>query len=103
MDVYLLVGNPRTRKSSLIRCLSGCFNRNVRDIQLLSGRAPIRLYARAGSAQRPRRRNTFGVCRRCSLSKRLSLLEGVPSLPGRASGLAHEPPVVARTQCSLTK
>ena len=55
MDVYLLVGNPRTRKSSLIRSLSGCFNRNVRDIQTLSGRTPIRLYARAGSAQDSRK------------------------------------------------
>jgi hypothetical protein len=49
MDVYLLVGNPRTRKSSLIRCLSGCFNRNVRDIQLLSGRGPLPRVAAAGA------------------------------------------------------
>ena len=55
MDVYLVIGNPNTRKSSLIRSLSGCFNRNLRDIQLLDGRTPIRLYARAGSAQDSRK------------------------------------------------
>jgi hypothetical protein len=55
MDAYLLIGNPNTRKSSVIRSLSGCFNRSVRDIQLLQGKAPLRLYARASSVQQSRR------------------------------------------------
>jgi len=55
MDAYLVIGNNHTRKSSLVRCLSGCFNRSVRDIQLINGRAPMRLYARAGAAQETRK------------------------------------------------
>lgn len=55
MDIYLLVGNSHTRKSSIARSLSGCFNRSVRDIQLVNGRAPLRLYARVGAAQETRR------------------------------------------------
>jgi len=55
MDAYLLVGNSHTRKSSIARCLSGCFNRSVRDIQLINGRAPLRLYARVGAAQETRK------------------------------------------------
>ncbi len=55
MDLYILIGNTHTRKSSLVRCLSGCFNRSVRDIQTVDGRAPLRLYARVGSAQETRK------------------------------------------------
>ena len=51
MDLYLVVGNPNTRKSSLIRSLTGCFNRSVRDILPTGGKAPLRLYARVGSLQ----------------------------------------------------
>lgn len=51
MDLYLLVGNPRTRKASVMRSLSGCFNRSLREIQPLDGRQPIRLYARIGALQ----------------------------------------------------
>src|SRR5512147_1879069 len=51
MDLYLVVGNPHTRKSSLVRALSGCFNRSLRDIQPQVGRRSLRLYARAGSLQ----------------------------------------------------
>ncbi len=50
MDAYLLIGNANTRKTSVIRSLSGCFNRSVRDIQLQSGR-PVRFYARVGALQ----------------------------------------------------
>jgi hypothetical protein len=51
LDTYLLIGNPNTRKSSLARCLTGCFNRSVRDIQRLGDTAAVRLYARVGSLQ----------------------------------------------------
>lgn len=51
MDAYIVIGNPNTRKSSVIRSLTGCFNRSVRDIQLASGAAPLRVYARVGSLQ----------------------------------------------------
>jgi hypothetical protein len=51
MDAYLLIGNPHTRKASVVRSLSGCFNRSVRDIQPLAARAPLKLYARAGALQ----------------------------------------------------
>lgn len=51
MDLYLVVGNPNTRRASLVRSLTGCFNRSVRDIELVSGKAPLRLYARVGSLQ----------------------------------------------------
>ena len=51
MDLYLLVGNTHTRKSSVARSLTGCFNRSVRDIALSSGRSTLRLYARVGALQ----------------------------------------------------
>lgn len=51
MDLYLVVGNPNTRRASLVRSLTGCFNRSLRDIELVSGKAPLRLYARVGSLQ----------------------------------------------------
>lgn len=51
MDIYLVVGNLNTRKSSLVRSLTGCFNRSVRDIQPLSDGTPLRLYARAAALQ----------------------------------------------------
>jgi hypothetical protein len=51
MDAYIVIGNPNTRKASLVRCLTGCFNRSVRDIQPLGGKAALRLYARVGSLQ----------------------------------------------------
>lgn len=56
VDLYTVIGNARTRKSTLVRCLSGCFNRSVRDIQPATGRAAFRLYARAGSLQETRTR-----------------------------------------------
>ena len=51
MDAYLVVGNSNTRRSSVIRSLTGCFNRSLRDIVPASGAAPLRLYARAGALQ----------------------------------------------------
>jgi len=51
MDAYLVIGNPNTRKASVLRSLTGCFNRSVRDILPLGGRTPLRLYARIGSLQ----------------------------------------------------
>ncbi len=50
MNAYLLIGEPGTRKSSLLRSLTGCFNRNERDIQLLDGRT-ISIYARVSTLQ----------------------------------------------------
>ena len=51
MDAYIVVGNPNTRKASVVRSLTGCFNRSVRDIQPLGGKAALRLYARVGTLQ----------------------------------------------------
>jgi hypothetical protein len=51
MDTYIVIGNPNTRKASVVRSLSGCFNRSVRDIQPLSGKPLLRLYARVGTLQ----------------------------------------------------
>ena len=51
MDLYLVVGNPNTRKASVVRSLTGCFNRSVRDIQPLGGKPLLRLYARVGTLQ----------------------------------------------------
>jgi hypothetical protein len=51
MDAYLVIGNPNTRKASLVRSLTGCFNRSVRDIQPLGDMPALRLYARVGSLQ----------------------------------------------------
>jgi hypothetical protein len=50
MNAYLLIGGAHTRKSTLLRCLTGCFNRSVRDIELLNGRS-VRLYARVAALQ----------------------------------------------------
>ncbi|WP_418318969.1 hypothetical protein [Piscinibacter sakaiensis] len=51
MDCFLLVGNSNTRKTSIIRSLTGCFNRNVRDILLQGTKTPLRMYARVGTLQ----------------------------------------------------
>jgi hypothetical protein len=51
MDLYVVIGNPNTRKASVVRALTGCFNRSVRDILPLGAKAPLRLYARVGSLQ----------------------------------------------------
>jgi hypothetical protein len=54
MDAYILIGNPNMRKASVVRCLSGCFNRSVRDILALGAKAPVRVYARVGALQETR-------------------------------------------------
>jgi hypothetical protein len=54
MDLFVIVGNPHTRKSSVMRSLTGCFNRSLRDIQPADGRAPLRLYVRVGALQESR-------------------------------------------------
>lgn len=51
MDAYVIIGNPHTRKASLVRSLTGCFNRNVRDMLPEGAAAAVRVYARAGSLQ----------------------------------------------------
>lgn len=50
LTAYVLIGSPRTRKSTLLRCLTGCYSRNLRDIELASG-AAVRLYARVSALQ----------------------------------------------------
>ena len=50
MDAYVIIGAPATRKSTLIRCLTGCYNRNIRDISL-SGGKKIQIYAVTNSLQ----------------------------------------------------
>ena len=52
MDAYLIIGNPNTRKASLVRSLTGCFNRSVRDILIQGSKTPQRFYARAGALAR---------------------------------------------------
>jgi len=51
MDAYFVIGNQNTRKSSVVRSLTGCFNRNVRDILPATGGPALQLYARVGSLQ----------------------------------------------------
>ena len=51
MDAYIVIGNANTRKASVLRSLTGCFNRSVREILPLDAAAPLRLYARVGSLQ----------------------------------------------------
>jgi hypothetical protein len=50
---YVLIGGSRTRKSTLLRCLTGCFNRSVRDIETVHGQS-IKLYARVSALQESR-------------------------------------------------
>lgn len=50
MDAYVIIGDANTRKSSVLRSLTGCFNRSNRDIQLLSG-SNLQIYARVSSLQ----------------------------------------------------
>lgn len=50
LTAYVLIGSPRTRKSTLLRCLTGCYSRNVRDIETADG-AVLRLYARVSALQ----------------------------------------------------
>ena len=56
MDLYLIVGNPNTRRASVVRSLTGCFNRSIRDIEPSSGKATLKLYARVGSLQETKTR-----------------------------------------------
>ncbi len=35
----------------MLRSLTGCFNRSIRDILLVGGKAPVRVYARVGCVQ----------------------------------------------------
>ncbi len=56
MDAYIVIGNPNTRKASIVRSLTGCFNRSVRDILPAGGKTPLRVYARVGSLQETRTR-----------------------------------------------
>lgn len=51
MDAYLVVGNSNTRRASVVRSLSGCFNRSVRDILPRDATRPLRVYARVGALQ----------------------------------------------------
>lgn len=50
MDAYVVIGDPNTRKSSVIRSLTGCFNRSRRTILLQNG-TQILIYARVSSLQ----------------------------------------------------
>ncbi len=56
MDVFVIIGNANTRKSSVVRSLTGCFNRSLRDIQPAAGGPPRRVYARARALQFTRTR-----------------------------------------------
>jgi hypothetical protein len=54
MDAYIIIGNPNTRKASVVRSLTGCFNRSVRDIMPLGAKSSMRVYARVGALQETR-------------------------------------------------
>jgi hypothetical protein len=56
MDAYIVIGNPHTRKASLVRSLTGCFNRSVRDILPRQGSSALRVYARVGALQETKTR-----------------------------------------------
>jgi ATPase subunit of ABC transporter with duplicated ATPase domains len=53
LEAYVLIGNPHTRKSTLMRCLTGCYSRSVRDIATQRGDT-LRLYARVTALQESR-------------------------------------------------
>ncbi|MEM0996911.1 MAG: hypothetical protein AAGN35_07525 [Bacteroidota bacterium] len=53
MNAYVMIGGSNTRKSSICRALTGCFNRNIREIRTLSG-DNLRLYVRVSSLQESR-------------------------------------------------
>ncbi|MCA6215610.1 hypothetical protein KGA65_03535 [Ideonella sp. B7] len=53
VEAHVLIGNTNTRKSTLLRCLSGCFNRSVRDMETVQGQK-FKLYARASALQESR-------------------------------------------------
>jgi len=50
MDAYVIVGRANTRKSSVARSLTGCFNRSFRDILTTSG-SVLDFYVRVSSLQ----------------------------------------------------
>jgi hypothetical protein len=50
LHAYVLIGSPRTRKSTLLRCLTGCYSRNLRDIETHHGQV-LKLYARVSALQ----------------------------------------------------
>ena len=54
MELYLVVGNSNTRRASVVRSLTGCFNRSLRDILPLTATKPLRVYARVGALQETR-------------------------------------------------
>lgn len=54
MDAYIIIGNTNTRKACLVRSLTGCFNRSVREIQLQGAKKALRFYARVGTLQETR-------------------------------------------------
>jgi hypothetical protein len=56
MDAYIVIGNSNTRKASVVRSLTGCFNRSIRDILIQGQKVPVRIYARVGSLQETRTR-----------------------------------------------
>ncbi|MEO8122771.1 MAG: hypothetical protein ABI633_01850 [Burkholderiales bacterium] len=56
MDAFVIIGNANTRKSSVVRSLTGCFNRSLRDIEPASGGPVRKVYVRAGALQHARTR-----------------------------------------------
>lgn len=50
MDAFVLIGSANTRKSSICRSLTGCFNRSYRDI-LATNNNTLDIYARVSSLQ----------------------------------------------------
>ena len=97
MDAYVVIGNPHTRKSSLIRSLTGCFNRSLRDIQPLDAKPVLRLYARVGCLQDTRTPPEDFVAEVARLRCDAVLCAMSPgaypghdaALPGAAAYLAH--------------
>jgi hypothetical protein len=84
LTAYLLIGDSNTRKSSLLRALTGCFNRSLRDIELRNGKV-LRLYARAAALQESRTNATDFIAEvarsRCSAVAFALLPEANPTDP----------------------
>ena len=50
MKAYVIIGEAQTRKSTMVRCLTGCASRGVRTLQSQTGQT-FSLYARVLSLQ----------------------------------------------------
>ena len=50
MDVYIIMGDPNTKKSATVRALTGIYNKNVWEIETVGGSA-FRMFIQVSSLQ----------------------------------------------------